>query len=106
MKSKIKIFLKDSKTLAWWLLISGGIAICLRIFVFASFIVPSSSMEPRIMAGDYILVNKLIIGPRIYENFHFLKDGKVKTKRLWGIRKIKRNDILVFNFSYSDPEKI
>ena len=105
MGSKIKIFLKDSKTLARWLLISGGIAVCLRIFVFASYMIPASSMESGILAGDYVIVNKLIIESRIYSNFNFLQGEKVKTRRFWGIRKIKRNDILVFNFPYPKSGK-
>jgi len=82
------------------------LAICLRVFVFDSFKIPGTSMEPTIMAGDYILVNKLVLGGRVYKNFDFMKGGKVETKRLWGWRTIKRNDVLVFNFPYSNREKL
>ncbi|MCL2651071.1 MAG: signal peptidase I [Candidatus Azobacteroides sp.] len=78
--------------------ISIVLAIFLRVFVFDSFKIPSPSMKPAILAGDYILVNKLVLGGRIYKNFDFMKGGKVETKRLWGWRKVKRNDVLVFNF--------
>ena len=30
----------------------------LQIFVFASFAIPSDSMEPVLIPGDYVLVNK------------------------------------------------
>ncbi len=50
----------------------------LKLFVFTSFSIPSSSMEPTLIPGDYILVNKLKYKP------------------------INRNDILVFNFPYLD----
>ncbi|WP_080904323.1 signal peptidase I [Parabacteroides sp. Marseille-P3160] len=73
--------------------------ILLRIFLIASFKIPSASMEPTILPGDFILVNKLIPGPRILTSLN-LKDG-VKTKRLKGYRPIRRNDILVFNFPYA-----
>jgi len=63
-------------------------------------------MQPTILAGDYILVNKLVLGGRIYKNFDFMKGGIVETKRLWGWRKVKRNDVLVFNFPYSDRGKL
>jgi signal peptidase I len=50
------------------------------------------------MPGDYILVNKQIPGPRIYPRFPQARiNGKLVTKRYKGFRKIKRNDILVFN---------
>jgi len=89
-------------------IIGAGVllAVCLRVFVFDSFQIPSSSMEPTIMAGDYILVNKLVLGARIYKNFDFMKGGKIETRRLWGWREVKRNDVLVFNFPYSDWHKL
>ncbi|MDR2057326.1 MAG: S26 family signal peptidase, partial [Dysgonamonadaceae bacterium] len=40
------------------------LAILLRVFLFASFKIPSPSMEPAIFPGDYIIVNKQIPGPR------------------------------------------
>ena len=59
-------------------------------------------MEPAVLAGDYIFVNKLTLDARVYKNFNFRNGGKVETKRLWGWRDIRRNDVLVFNFPYSD----
>ena len=32
----------------------------LQIFVFASFAIPSDSMEPVLIPGDYVLVNKML----------------------------------------------
>jgi len=79
------------------------IAILLRVFVVSSIIkIPSWSMEPAVLAGDRIIVNKQIPGPRIYRNLRQIRvDGKVQMKRFKGIRKVRRNDILVFNFPYS-----
>ena len=92
---------------AWFAVKSLGIAIvlaiALRVFLFASYKIPSPSMEPTLSAGDYILVNKLVQGGRVYKHFDFMKGGKVETKRLWGWRDVKRNDVLVFNFPY--PKK-
>ena len=75
----------------------------MRVFLFTSIIkIPSGSMEPTVLTGDYIIANKQIPGPRIYRNFRqFRINGKVQTKRFIGIRKVSRNDILVFNFPYS-----
>jgi len=59
-------------------------------------------MEPAVLTGDFILANKQIPGPRIFQNIRQLRiDGKVRTKRYKGIRKVNRNDILVFNFPFS-----
>lgn len=70
------------------------VVIALRIFVFASFRIPSFSMEPSLLSGDFILVNKLIPGPRI-DFLRKNKDGQAV--RLKGYHAIKRNDVLVFN---------
>jgi len=80
--------------------------ICLRVFVFDPFEIPASSMEPTLLEGDFFLVNKLVLGARIYKNFNFMKGGKVETKRLWGWRNVRRNDVLVFNYPYSDWGKL
>ncbi|GHT73923.1 signal peptidase I [Bacteroidia bacterium] len=77
------------------------LAIALRIFFIASFKIPTSSMEPVISPGDYILVNKQIPGPRMIPNFFSRQENEApEIKRLQGIRKIRRNDVLVFNFPY------
>ncbi len=58
--------------------------------------VPSASMEKSIPVGEYVWINKLIPGPRINPNkpnIYF---------RLPGLRKIKRNDVIVFNFPDAD----
>lgn len=63
-------------------------------------------MTPAILLGDHILVNKLIIGPRIYKSTGFLRGEKAELFRLKGLRTIRRNDILVFNFPYPTPDKL
>ena len=64
LSKKVKSIFKN----IWFAVKVIGIAIilsiCLRVFVFDSFKIPSPSMEPAIMAGDYILVNKLVLGGR------------------------------------------
>jgi signal peptidase I len=77
------------------------LAIILRTFVFLSFTTPGSSMEPAILDGDYVFVNKLIYGPRIIKNFKFMNGGKFETFRIKGFSKVKHNDIIVFNYPYS-----
>ena len=80
------------------------LATAMRVFIFTSIIkIPSGSMEPAVLTGDFILANKQIPGPRVYQNIRQIRgvDGKIKTKRFKGIRKVGRNDILVFNFPYT-----
>ena len=79
------------------------LATAMRVFLFTSIIkIPSGSMEPAVMAGDFIIASKQTPGPRVFEDLRqFRIDGKVRTKRFKGVRKVHRNDILVFNFPYS-----
>jgi len=103
MKQKLTKFLKELRFYAILFIIAIILAIAMRVFLFTSIIkIPSGSMEPAVMAGDYIIANKQIPGPRVFRNIRqFRIDGKVQTKRFKGIRKVRRNDVLVFNFPYS-----
>ena len=78
--------------------------LCLQVFVFSSFRIPSRSMEPELTINDYVLVLKPIIGPRIFNVFASLRGEQVAIYRLPGFRRIKRNDVLVFNNPY--PESL
>jgi signal peptidase I len=101
-KSLFKNLLTGIKILASGILL----AIVLRVFVLSSFHIPSPSMEPSVLAGDYILVNKLAYGARIVKNFKFMKGGKFETFRVKGMSTVQRNDVIVFNFPYSDWNKL
>ncbi|MDR3247025.1 MAG: signal peptidase I, partial [Prevotellaceae bacterium] len=82
-------------------------AIALRVFLLASFLIPTYSMAPTILPGDFILVNKMIPGPRIFNSWDFLTGGTdFSMRRLKGYRKVQRNEILVFNFPYSNHDKL
>jgi signal peptidase I len=82
------------------------LAILLRVFVLSSFHIPTPSMEPSVLAGDYIIVNNLAYGARIVKNFNFMQGGKFETFRVKGFGKVKRNDVIVFNFPYSDWNRL
>lgn len=71
-----------------------------QVFCFTSFKIPSDSMAPGLIAGDYIAVNKLIHGARFFDVFKAIDKKEVKIFRLPGIGEIERNDVLVFNFPY------
>lgn len=66
----------------------------------ASFKIPSDSMEPALLAGDNILVNKCVMGGRLFNIWDALEDKEINISRLPGLGKIKRNDVVVFNFPY------
>ena len=70
------------------------IALFIRTFVVQAFKIPSSSMEPTLLVGDYILVNKFIYGFRIpYTDTKYFQ-----------FKKPKRGDVIVFIFPL-DPSK-
>jgi signal peptidase I len=68
------------------ILIAVLIALFIRTFVVQAFKIPSGSMEPTLLVGDYLLVNKFIYGLRI---------PYTKTKVLQ-YKKPQRGDIIVF----------
>lgn len=74
--------------------------VVMQIFLFSSFKIPSNSMEPGLIAGDYVLVNKLIPGARLFNVFASLRGEQVQIVRLPGLREIRRNDVVVFNYPY------
>ncbi len=70
------------------------IALFIRAFVVQAFEIPSSSMEPTLLIGDYLLVNKFTYGIRIpYTNIKFFR-----------VKKPRRGDVIVFIFPM-DPSK-
>lgn len=76
-----------------------------RIFLFATFRIPSDSMEPTTIKGDVVWVCKPIIGARLFNIFKAIRGKDIDVYRLPGFSKIKRNDVLVFNFPYSEWNK-
>ncbi len=84
-------------------LIACGVVVIwipLQVTSIATFKIPSDSMEPALLAGDNILVNKWVMGGRIFNIWDALEGKEVKISRLPGLGKIRRNDVLVFNFPY------
>ena len=62
------------------------LALVIRTFVVQAFKIPSGSMEPTLLIGDHILVNKFIYGIKL----------PVLRHTLVPIGKPKRNDVIVF----------
>ena len=44
------------------IVVLGAIVACLRLFVFQPFSIPSQSMTPTLIPGDYVLVSKVSYG--------------------------------------------
>ena len=65
-----------------------------RAFVFQQSKIPTGSMIPTLLIGDYIMVNKFIYSP----------STSSLEKTLLPFREIRRGDIIVFKFP-EEPEK-
>ncbi|MFR9519115.1 MAG: S26 family signal peptidase, partial [Rikenellaceae bacterium] len=59
-----------------------------RIYVADQFIIPTGSMQPTLIPGDRVIVNKLIAGARIYDEFDFRDGVPMKSHRTWGLREV------------------
>jgi signal peptidase I len=68
------------------IVIAVVIALFIRAFIVQAFKIPSGSMEPTLLVGDHILVNKFIYGIKI----------PFTEKKLFQFKKPKRGDIIVF----------
>ena len=107
MKTTRKTIINNTLFICKMVLLGILIAVLLRVFFMASFKIPTPSMWPAIQAGDFVLASKQTPGPRIITNFFSLpKGGKPEVKRIKGWRQIRRNDVLVFNYPYSDWGKL
>jgi len=91
----------------------------IRMFLVEAYTIPTSSMEKTLLVGDYLFVSKFDYGPKLpntplsFPFVHhtlpltkatpsYLEWIKMPYKRLAGLEKVKRNDIVVFNFPEGD----
>ena len=72
----------------------------IQLLLYVTFSIPSDSMAPTLIHGDQIMVDKTIMGARIFDFFGALKGEQVKIRRIYGRDRLKNNDIIVFNFPY------
>jgi signal peptidase I len=89
----------------------------IKVLFVEAYKIPTPSMEETLLAGDYIFVSKLAYGPRLPQTplaipfYHnklpsgkksYSERMKMPHKRLAGFSKVKRNDVIVFNFPEGD----
>ncbi|HEU4552378.1 MAG TPA: signal peptidase I [Chitinophaga sp.] len=94
-------------------------ATLIRTFIFEAYTIPTPSMEKTLLVNDFLFVSKISYGPRIPNTplavpfTHHTLPGTKYTKayseaihwpykRLPGFTRIKRNDVVVFNFPEGD----
>ena len=76
------------------------LALLIRLFLCNFYVVPSDSMEPAILPGDFILSDKFTYGARIFNGLKFDRNSDPPIIHVPGLRRIQRNDVVVFNFPY------
>lgn len=89
----------------------------IKVLFVEAYKIPTPSMEETLLAGDYIFVSKLAYGPRLPETplaipfYHnklpsgkksYSERVKMPYERLHGFSRVKRNDVIVFNFPEGD----
>lgn len=99
-KQKLLLLIDRLATLILWVLGLLAIYIVANITSLASFKIPTDSMTPAILPGDNVLVNKWVMGARIFNPFKAATHEKVVVRRLPALGRVERNDVLVFNFPY------
>lgn len=68
--------------------------------MLASCVIPTFSMSPTLMAGDYIIASLRIPGRREIRKDN-IRSGHYIVQRKKGMREVRKGDITIFNFPYS-----
>lgn len=101
------------------IIFAGVAALIIRTLLIEAYTIPTSSLEKTMRVGDYLFVSKYTYGPRMpitplaipftsstmpltKSTPAFVDWLKMPYKRLPGLRKIKNDDIVVFNFPVGD----
>jgi len=81
------------------------LALIIRTFFIQAYKIPSGSMEPTLLIGDHILVNKLIYGFRLPDSlFGITIPGIPWGHYVFPLESVHRGDVVVFVFP-PDPTK-
>ena len=70
------------------------LALFVRTFVVQAFKIPTGSMEPNLLVGDHLLVNKFVFAPAT-SGFE---------RMILPMREVERGDVVVFKFP-EEPER-
>ncbi|MBQ8500913.1 MAG: signal peptidase I [Bacteroides sp.] len=88
-----------------------------NLYVFQNYQIPTSSLEKSLLVGDFLYVSKMSYGPRVpntplsmpltqhtmpWGGKSYIEWPKWEYKRVPGFGRVKRNDIVVFNFPAGD----
>jgi signal peptidase I len=76
------------------LIIAVVLALFVRTWVFQAFKIPTGSMEPNLLVGDHLIVNKMIFSPSVTG----------LERALLPRRDVRRGDIMVFKYP-EEPER-
>ena len=76
------------------IVIAVVLALFMRTFVVQAFKIPTGSMEPNLLIGDHLLVNKFVFAPTLSS----------AERTLLPMTDIRRGDIVVFKYP-EDPER-
>ena len=113
---------KVYKTVYEWvnaIIFATVVATLVHIFIFQMYVIPTSSMERSLLVGDYLYVSKVAYGPQmpntplsfpfVHHTMPFSQTKKSFSEaikwpyhRLKGLKPIRRNDVVVFNFPAGD----
>src|SRR5437016_13316822 len=86
--------LEIAKTVGYAILI----AVVIRSFLYEPFRIPSGSMIPSLLIGDYLFVSKYSYG---YSRYSFPFSPPLFTGRIWGSTP-QRGDVVVFRLPRDD----
>jgi signal peptidase I len=70
------------------------LALFIRTFVVQAFKIPTGSMEPNLLVGDHLLVNKFVFAPA----------ASGLERAVLPMRAVRRGDVVVFKYP-EDPER-
>ncbi len=75
------------------------LAVFIRTFFVQAYKIPSGSMEPTLLVGDHILVNKIIYGLRMPDSIFGLEiPGLPLGQYVFHLAPVHRGDVVVFVF--------
>jgi signal peptidase I len=81
------------------MLIALVLAVFIRTFFVQAYKIPSGSMEPTLLIGDHILVNKVIYGLRMPDSIFGLEiPGLPSGQYIFNLAPVHRGDVVVFVF--------